>query len=431
MKFNGSHYVIESLIRDLNKPIGRNGKVYNNFITQRPDGQWNRLQQSLLIHTVLQGQIVPEIYILKDGVDGISPKTIIDGKQRTSTLYSYFNNGFKLHKDTPDVVISVAIKDECGNIAQDKCGKIRTESKKISIAGKKFKDLPEDLQMIFLDYNMLTREIFDCTPEELTELIYKLNNGKSMTAAQRAITKLNITLAIELDKIAHNDFFEERIAYTPSEIKRSEGLRAVLQSLIVYTGKNYNKLSGNTDLTRLADEFNNTWSQEDTNQLNDLFLVLNNLLPENEIIQEKLQLSDLPILIMNVDKYMSLCSDGECTEEQYKAFLKYWFEECVENEAYQQYKGKSISDKANVEGRIDVMENVLLTFLMKGNADEILIGDEKCKLDNEKEVEQSNSDVSMQKSNDYNCDSLEANKPTLTSLNFPNETDETEFKKAV
>ena len=423
MKFVASSYVLESLIRDLNKPVGRVGKIYTNFVNQRPEGLWNRLQQSLLIHTILQEQIVPEIYITKDGVNGIQPKTVIEGKQRITTIYAYYNNGFKLHKDTPDIFISVPIKDEKGNITKDEKGAIKTEYQKISIAGKKFKDLSEFLQMKFLDYNIVTREIFDYTPEELTEFMFKLNNGKAMTAAQKAITKLNVTLAVELDKIAHNDFFEERISYTQSEIKRSEGMRAVLQSLIVYTGKNYNKLNGNTDLTRLVDEFNNTWSQEDTDLLNNLFLLLNNLLPDNEIIQDKLCLVDLPILIMNVDKYMALCADGECTEEQYRAFLKYWYKHGVESSAYQQYKGKSISDKSNVEGRIDLMENALLAFLQQGNINEIL-DPSLTTLDESQEKEDLSIGFESQYNKKYNIEKyfLKDNEHTTASI-APNITD--------
>ena len=201
MNYKPREYRVSDIIRDIEKPNGRSGKLYMDFANQRAF-VWSKEQQSLYIHSILQGDLVPEIYILKDGITGLQPKTLLDGRQRVTTIYLYYTNPrFKLHKNTPDVTISVAECDENGNVVYDEDRKIKTVVKTYQIAGKSYKQLPKELQERFLDFDMTTREMFDCTEADIARQMHKLNNGKAMTAAQRAITRLGITLGTEIKKI--------------------------------------------------------------------------------------------------------------------------------------------------------------------------------------------------------------------------------------
>ena len=194
--------------------------------------------------------------------------------------------------------------------------------------------------------------------------MFKLNNGKAMSKAQKAITKLGVNLGMEIDKITKNDFFIDRMRYTPAEEKRSEGMRAVLLSLMLLTGEPFNKLE-NSDLEKFTKELSTEWTQAQMEELNELFLILNECLPVDiELNKKVLTTVNIPILIMSADQYCSLAENNECTKEQYQEFLKYWVEEGIENPQFTKFLGKHVSDKANVEGRVDVMSQALELFLI-------------------------------------------------------------------
>lgn len=360
MQHKSVEFSIESIIKGLNKK--GSGKIHLDFPNQRPEGQWTREAQSLLIHTIIQDQIVPELFIVKQAAGQIAPKTVIDGKQRVSTIYQYYNDGFKLHKKTPAVTVVAPHIDANGNFVKNEYGNVEYVEQTFNIAGKKFSQLEKILQELFMDYEFSVRMISDATEDEIVEQMYKLNNGKALTATQRAITRLSVTLAAEIERIAKNDFFEERICFNASQIKNSEGMRIVLQSLILLTGKSYKNMT-NADLSRLAQEFNNDWSQAQLDQLNELFLMLNNLLPDNELCQEYLTTANIPVLIMLMDKYCSMVENNEITEEKFREFLKYWFDKGIKSDLYTQYLVKPM-DKSNIDGRIDTMEIALLEFLV-------------------------------------------------------------------
>lgn len=363
MQWKTVEYRLDTLINDINKTEGRAGKIHTEFPNQRPE-VWTTAQKSLLIHTILQGDLVPEIYMTKERVGNLNPKTIIDGKQRTTTVYEFVNNCFKLSKDTPPIEIKVPIKDSNGNPKINENNIYEFENVEVEIAGKKFKDLSDNLQNALYDFSIPVRELFNCSEKEITDLMFKLNNGKAMSKAQKAITKLGVNLGMEIDKITKNDFFVDRMRYTPAEEKRSEGMRAVLLSLMLLTGQSFNKLE-NSDLEKFTKELSTEWTQAQMEELNELFLILNECLPVDiELNKKVLTTVNIPILIMSADQYCSLAENNECTKEQYQEFLKYWVEEGIENPQFTKFLGKHVSDKANVEGRVDVMSQALELFLI-------------------------------------------------------------------
>lgn len=371
MEFKHREYRVEFLIRDIKKKETQNGKLHLDFANQRPEGLWSREAQSLLIHSVLQRDIIPEVYITKDGKNEIKPHYVVDGKQRITTIFKFHENGFKLHKNTPNIKIIAPVYDENKRPVLNEEGKQVYKKQEFVIAGKAYKDLDDYVKDCFDSYDLFYREVFNYSESELTELMFKLNNGKAITSVQKAIARLNFTLAEEIEKIANNDFFEERICYTTGKIKASEGKKCVLNSLIIYTGKDYSKLNGST-MNKLASEFNDDWSQKSLVQLNNLFLLLNDLLPaNNDLVKDHLTTNNIPILIMNVDYYCSKLENGEITEEQYEDFLKYWFAEGIYNEQYVENSGKSVSSKTCIDNRIKMMEDALDCFLQGKTLDDI------------------------------------------------------------
>ena len=79
-----SFYDIEDLIERMN-----NGNLTFDYPIQRADGQWDKSQKALLIDSVLKGFIIPHVYIVKDGTEDFSPMSVLDGKQRLTTLRDF------------------------------------------------------------------------------------------------------------------------------------------------------------------------------------------------------------------------------------------------------------------------------------------------------------------------------------------------------
>lgn len=102
---------------------------------QRSSNQWNLLQQSLLIHSILADYIVPGIYLVKDDDRRLS---VLDGKQRLTTMFDFVNNKFGLHPKTPSVVI---------------------DGVSYEISGKTFDELEQDVRSEILQYRFQTYQL--------------------------------------------------------------------------------------------------------------------------------------------------------------------------------------------------------------------------------------------------------------------------------
>ncbi len=95
-----SFYDIEDLIERMDDE-----NLTFDYPIQRADGQWDKSQKALLIDSVLKGYIIPHVYIVKDGTEDFSPMSVLDGKQRLTTLYDFAKDKFALPKDMDDIVI--------------------------------------------------------------------------------------------------------------------------------------------------------------------------------------------------------------------------------------------------------------------------------------------------------------------------------------
>ena len=132
----------------------KKGNISFKHKLQRPIGQWNTKMKSLLIHSLFIGIPVNPIYVVEE--DGVI--YTLDGSQRTSTCIAYINNEFSLSKDTPSITLSSMVDGE----------KVFTT---YEIAGKKFKNLDEEVQQTLKDSCSLEFcTISDYTEDEVKEM---------------------------------------------------------------------------------------------------------------------------------------------------------------------------------------------------------------------------------------------------------------------
>mgnify|MGYP000796076836 FL=1 len=99
---------------------------------QRAEGQWNVLQKSLLVHSILADFPIPPLYLIKyKEEDNSVMYQALDGKQRCTSLFEFIAGHYKLHSSTPEVII---------------------DGKTIELADKEYKDLSDDVKDLILGY---------------------------------------------------------------------------------------------------------------------------------------------------------------------------------------------------------------------------------------------------------------------------------------
>ena len=141
--------------------IGKN-KYNFDLDIQRHAGVWKKGEKSLLIDTVLRGWPIYPALLNKH--TGSKTLDVVDFKQRFLAFYDYKNNKFALDKNLKPVII---------------------DGVEYEIAGKKFDELDEELQIRFNDKNITLIILEDATEEELCEIFSRINMGRPLNNSQK------------------------------------------------------------------------------------------------------------------------------------------------------------------------------------------------------------------------------------------------------
>lgn len=352
MESRRQSYNIEDLIEKMDK-----NKLTFDYPIQRDGGQWEKKDKALLIDTVFNGYLIPDIYIIKEGTEDFSPMSVLDGKQRLTILHDYYKDGFALPKDADDVVIKDVSFDEDRNPIE--------EEKTYSVAGKKFSKLDADLQKIFKKYKIEVRLLAGYTDEQIEDQFYRLNNGCIFTKSQKANTKLGTDVAGKVKEIEECDFFENRASFTNTQRKRGEVTSCILQTMMLLSGFEYKNFGAN-EVLRYANELNENPDYELIARTKELFDKLFILLPEyNKETDKQFKKIHIPTLIMNLAAIEKLDVDYELSDDEYTEFLSKWFEVWIETSGYMDFCGQGSTSKSKVEGRVSTMQKELREYVIQ------------------------------------------------------------------
>ena len=136
-------------------------------VDPRPDYQrplaWSQSQKQLLIDSILRGYDVPKMY-WEHLKDQDFKYAVIDGQQRITTIWSFFNDEFSISKDADPV-------------------------DGIAIAGKKFSQLDDDLLEELNTYQIsvvIVEEAKQTDEEdEIRDMFLRLQNGTTLKAQEK------------------------------------------------------------------------------------------------------------------------------------------------------------------------------------------------------------------------------------------------------
>lgn len=230
-----------------NKQIDLDSKMQRGYV-------WQLAKKNLLIDSILRGIPIPQIVSSKGAADGVYE--IVDGKQRLTTIYNYMSDEFKL-KNLPPVEYSVG-----------------SEVKVCELEGKKFSELPIDLQKK-IENKVIDGFFYDSmTEDEKGELFYRINNGKSLTNIElswskaesgdeimqlakheifkRALKKADFEKSVHKDIVikSYTVLFEKHPSFDAKLIKKIITERKFSEEEIKQLGKIYDKILDACDLMK-------------------------------------------------------------------------------------------------------------------------------------------------------------------------------------
>lgn len=201
---------------------------------QRESEQWSPSMKGNLISDILQGNPIPVLVFAEQIVNGIAIIWDLDGKQRCTNAYSFTKDGYKITKNIRRYLIEyqAPVVDKNGNPVYDEKHFPVYEKKEFDIRGKRFSELPEELQDRFNDYNFEIVQYLNCSSEDIAYHIARYNEGKPMTAPQKGITRLGEEYAGMVKSISSMSFFKDMGGYKVSEFKNGTINRVVVESVM-------------------------------------------------------------------------------------------------------------------------------------------------------------------------------------------------------
>lgn len=200
---------------------------------QRESEQWSPAMKGNLISDILQGNPIPALVFAEQIVNGLAMIWDLDGKQRCTNAYTFVKGGYKISKNIRrwNIIYQAQIKED-GKPVLDESGFPMSEKREFDIRGKRFSDLPEELQDKFNEYNFEIVQYLNCSSEDIAYHIARYNEGKPMSASQKGITRLGEEFASMVKSISGMPFFKDLGGYKVSESNNGTINRVVVESVM-------------------------------------------------------------------------------------------------------------------------------------------------------------------------------------------------------
>lgn len=232
-KYKNTSYSIDSISKQLRKK-----KIRDDHILQRHSGQWKSFAKSELVSDILRGKSLTQIIISEEIKCGIKMQWLIDGKQRCTTLDDYYHDGFPISKNVKNYNITYQVPnlDDDGNEILNEDGFPVPKYETCDIRGKKFSQLPEELQDIYKDRQIPVLYNTNCTKKDIADDIARFNRSRPMNKAQNGWLELDESFAELVGNISKMRFFQPEFngsAYTSNNVTSGAIRRIIVESIMV------------------------------------------------------------------------------------------------------------------------------------------------------------------------------------------------------
>ena len=251
---NEKHYTIVERLREKSEVLSTPysvenyidkvllGKISRDVLIQRTADQWDKNRSSKFIEAILHNRPIGTFAVASGRSDSknYAVASFVDGLQRTTALVKFKQNKFTINKDAKP--ISCILVDEEGNTIEEY----------YEIAGKRYSQLPDAIKTFFNEYNLNVYRYTNFTDEELDDIVFCMNNGKSPTPYQKIRFSLGSDNMRVLQPICDGTLWEE---VQGCKAKNDSILCCVIRTLMMLTFYNYNNL-GSATMLKFADSFN-------------------------------------------------------------------------------------------------------------------------------------------------------------------------------
>lgn len=263
---------------------------------------WDNARRSLLIQSGLKGDIIPCLYIRRNG-ENKDKYEMRDGRQRCTTIAKFINDGF--------VTSGIPEYEEGDKLDY----RISRNGEMVSANGISFEGLSDDERMDFLTKTITVYYIDGATDAEADMLFLKLNNGKPLSTAER--NRAEAKSRSEIIDIANHDIF--KLMFSEKTLNNS-AFDTVVKSYIMLNNDNPSLL--NKDVKPLMKSIDIT--EEDKKQLITVFdyiLEVCNVLETKKVKKRIIGKTSFLSLIPIAEQALN---DGKIAEE-FASFLDKFF----------------------------------------------------------------------------------------------------------
>lgn len=329
-KRHEANLTVNELVEYINE-----GKLDFDYPVQRPHNQWKLIDKSLLIHSILVDYDIPAIYSV-DGVGNDKMYSVIDGKQRSTVLADYLNDGFELHLDTPKAI---------------------HKGTEYDVAQLKFSELDEPLQNAIRNYSLRMIYFVNITNDEIFEMFFRLNNGRQLSKQQKVKSKMGIDIALFMKELSENEFINSKIVLTDNQRNNSEYETVLTQAMMLIDNEYQLKSFSARDI----EGYTQILKEKDVSYLDKIRATVEYLNQVYKGAESGVELKKVnaPILIAVASKV-----GAELSPEKFYEWTGYFANEIQKEESpYQEFVGKSTTNKGKVEGRYAFMLNHAREFI--------------------------------------------------------------------
>jgi hypothetical protein len=241
MKKSSINWNVKQFVKMVDK-----GTISFDYPIQREGSQWDRLQKSLLIHSLAGDYPVPALYSITEDIEIEGKKKklyyILDGKQRLTNIQSFVRGEYFLHEDTPNAII---------------------DDEEYELRERTFSELDEVVQDAINSFSLQIYKMDEITDEEIEDLFFRLNNGTPLSKQQKAKAKMGTEWATKIQGLVKHEMIQEKSKFTPLQIKKADNETAILQTMMLIDENHELKSISSNDVFNYSQTFKGNDGKEE------------------------------------------------------------------------------------------------------------------------------------------------------------------------
>lgn len=306
--------------------------TFDNAI-QRAGSQWNLLQKSLLIHSMLASYPIPACYFLKSkNSAGETVYDCLDAKQRLTSIFEFVDGEYELHSATPSVTYDGFEHD---------------------LAGMKFEDLADELRDEIQGYRLSIFCLEDCTDAEVEEVFARLNNSTPLSPIQKCRSVMGSELAKWCKEICTSDFFQHSVNLTLAQVRREADLETLLQAMMLLDSRHEGyddwKAISTAEITKYCKYIRNNYDDDKRLVIMEIVDYLFRCFPAQHKFLKK---SNIPTVIV----LAKLALENDISVEEFRSFINYFSNAVCP--AFEANTGSGNVKRIKTEGRLKAIADV-------------------------------------------------------------------------